>query len=67
MNIESLAGMLSQRIGADQSMGSSVMSVIIGFLVQKMMSGGYLLSLKNLGIGTCDWVTTRDITTRTAP
>lgn len=40
MNIESLAGMLSQRSGADQSMGSSVMSAIIGFLVQKMMSGG---------------------------
>lgn len=39
MSIDSLAGMFSQRSGADQSMGSSVMSGIIGFLVQKMMSG----------------------------
>jgi hypothetical protein len=40
MSIESLAGMFSQRSGADQSMGNSVMSAIIGFLVQKMMSRG---------------------------
>jgi hypothetical protein len=40
MSIESLAGMFSQRSGADQSMGSSVMSAIIGFMVQKMMGGG---------------------------
>ena len=40
MSIESLAGMFSQRSGADQSMGNSVMSAIIGFLVQKMMGGG---------------------------
>jgi hypothetical protein len=40
MSIESLAGMFSQRSGADQSMGSSVMSAIIGFLAQKMMGGG---------------------------
>jgi hypothetical protein len=40
MSIESLAGMFSQRSGADQSMGSSVMTAIIGFLVQKMMGGG---------------------------
>src|SRR5919202_5742510 len=40
MSIESLAGMFSQRSGADQSMGSSVMSAIIGFVVQKMMGGG---------------------------
>jgi hypothetical protein len=39
MSIESLAGMFSQS-GADQSMGSSVMSAIVGFLVQKMMGGG---------------------------
>ena len=32
--------MFSQRSGADQSMGSSVMSAIIGFVVQKMMGGG---------------------------
>ena len=40
MSIESLAGMFSQRSGADQSMGSSVMTAIVGFLVQKMMGGG---------------------------
>jgi len=40
MSIESLAGMFSQRSGADKSMGSSVMSAIIGYLVQKMMGGG---------------------------
>jgi hypothetical protein len=40
MSIESLAGMFSQRSGADQSMGSSVMSAIVGFLVQKMIGGG---------------------------
>jgi hypothetical protein len=37
MGIESLAGMFSQRSGADQSMGSSVMTAIFGFIVQKMM------------------------------
>ena len=40
MSIESLAGMFSQRSGADQSIGSSVMSAIVGFLAQKMMGGG---------------------------
>jgi hypothetical protein len=40
MSIESLAGMFSQRSGADQSMGNSVMSAIMGFMVQKMMGGG---------------------------
>lgn len=40
MSIDSLAGMFSQRSGADQSMGSSVMSGIIGFLVQKMRGSG---------------------------
>ena len=46
MGIESLAGMFSQKSGADQSMGSSVMNAIIGFLVQKMMGGG------GVGIGS---------------
>ena len=45
MSIESLAGMFSQRSGADQSMGSSVMSAIIGFLAQKMMGGGGIGSM----------------------
>ena len=39
MSIESLAGMFSQKSGADQSVGNSVISTIIGFLVQKMMGG----------------------------
>jgi hypothetical protein len=45
MSIESLAGMFSQRSGADQSMGSSVMSAIVGFLAQKMMGGGGIGSM----------------------
>ena len=40
MSIESLAGMFSQRSGADQSMGISVMSAVVGFLTQKMIGGG---------------------------
>jgi hypothetical protein len=40
MSIESLAGMFSQRSGADRSTGSSVMSAIVGFLAQKTMVGG---------------------------
>jgi hypothetical protein len=40
MSIESLAGMFSQKSGADQSMGNSVMSAIVGFLAQKMIGGG---------------------------
>jgi hypothetical protein len=45
MSIEGLAGMFSQRSGADQSMGSSVMSAIVGFLAQKMMGGGGMGSM----------------------
>src|SRR5919108_5971699 len=40
MSIESLAGMFSQRSGINQSMGNSVMSVIVGFLAQKMIGQG---------------------------
>jgi hypothetical protein len=40
MSIESLAGMFSQRSGANQSIGNSVMTAIIGFLMHKMMGGG---------------------------
>jgi hypothetical protein len=40
MNIDNLAGMFSQRIGVQQSMSSSIMSAIIGFIVQKMMGQG---------------------------
>src|SRR5215211_6467219 len=40
MNIDNLAGMFSQRSGVQQSMSSSIMSAIIGFIVQKMMGQG---------------------------
>jgi hypothetical protein len=40
MNIDNLAGIFSQRSGVQQSMGSSIMSAIIGFMVQKMMGQG---------------------------
>jgi hypothetical protein len=45
MSIESLAGMFSQRSGANQSIGSSVMSAIVGYLAQKMMGGGGIGSM----------------------
>jgi hypothetical protein len=40
MNIDNLAGMFSQRSGVQQSMGNSIMSAIVGFIVQKMMGQG---------------------------
>jgi hypothetical protein len=40
MNIDNLAGMFSQRSGVQQSMGSAIMSAIIGFMVQKMTGQG---------------------------
>jgi hypothetical protein len=40
MNIDNLANMFSQRSGVQQSMGSTIMSAIIGFMVQKMMGQG---------------------------
>jgi hypothetical protein len=40
MNIDNLAGIFSQRSGVQQSMGNSIMSAIIGFIVQKMMGQG---------------------------
>jgi hypothetical protein len=40
MNIDNLAGMFSQRSGVQQSMGNSIMSAIIGFIVQKVMGQG---------------------------
>ena len=40
MSLDSLVGMFSQRSGVQQSMGSTIMSTIIGFLVQKMMGQG---------------------------
>jgi hypothetical protein len=40
MSLDSLAGMFSQRSGVQQSMGNTIISTIIGFLVQKMMGQG---------------------------
>jgi hypothetical protein len=40
MNIDNLSSMFSQRSGVQQSMGSAIMSAIIGFMVQKMMGQG---------------------------
>ena len=40
MNIDNLAGMFSQKSGVQRSMGNSIMSAIIGFMVQKMMGQG---------------------------
>jgi len=47
MSIESLAGMFSQRSGANQSIGSSVMNAIVGYLAQKMMGGGGIGSMSS--------------------
>jgi hypothetical protein len=40
MNIDDLADIFSQKSGVQQSMGSSIMSAIIGFMAQKMMGQG---------------------------
>jgi hypothetical protein len=40
MSLDSLAEMFSQRSGVQQSMGNTIISTIIGFLVQKMMGQG---------------------------
>ncbi len=40
MSLDSLAGMFSQKSGVQQSIGSTIISTIIGFLVQKMMGQG---------------------------
>jgi hypothetical protein len=40
MSLDGLAGMFSQKSGVQQSMGNTIISTIIGFLVQKMMGQG---------------------------
>jgi hypothetical protein len=40
MSLDSLSGMFSQKSGVQQSMGNTIISTIIGFLVQKMMGQG---------------------------
>lgn len=51
MNIDNLAGMFSQRSGVQQSMGNSIMTAIIGFMVQKMMGQGIGSMLSGIGGG----------------
>jgi hypothetical protein len=52
MNLDNLAGMFSQRSGVQQSMGNSIMSAIIGFMVQKMMGQGIGSMLSGGGRGS---------------
>jgi hypothetical protein len=51
MNIDNLAGMFCQRSGVQQSMGNSIMTAIIGFMVQKMMGQGIGSMLSGIGGG----------------
>jgi hypothetical protein len=37
MSLDSLAGMFSQRTGAQQSMSVSIMNAIIGYLMQNIL------------------------------
>jgi hypothetical protein len=52
VNIDNLAGMFSQKSGVQQSMGNSIMSAIIGFMVQKMMGQGLGSMLSGGGSGS---------------
>jgi hypothetical protein len=47
MSLDSLAGMFSQRTGAQQSMSGSIMNAIIGYLMQNMMQKGLNVRLYN--------------------
>jgi hypothetical protein len=47
MSIESLAGMFSLKSGVEQSMSTSIIRVIVGFLAQKMIG-------QDIGIGDMD-------------
>jgi hypothetical protein len=40
MSLDNLAGMFSQRTGAQQSISGSIMNAIIGYLMQNMMQKG---------------------------
>ena len=51
MNLDNLSSMFSQRSGVQQSMGNSIMSAIIGFMVQKMMGQGIGSMLSGGGSG----------------
>ena len=52
MSIENLGSMFSQRSGVQQSMGNSVMNVIVGFLAQKMIGQGIGSMLSGGGGGS---------------
>jgi hypothetical protein len=51
MNLDNLSSMFSQRSGVQQSMGNSIMSAIIGFMVQKIMGQGIGNMLSGDGSG----------------
>jgi len=51
MSIDALSGMFSQRTGAQQSMSSSVMIAIIGYVTQTMMQKGLSSFLGSGGSG----------------
>jgi hypothetical protein len=51
MSIDALTGMFSQRTGAQQSMSSSVMNAIIGYVTQTMMQKGLSSFLGSGGSG----------------
>ena len=51
MSIDALSGMFSQRTGAQQSMSSSVVNAIIGYVTQTMMQKGLSSFLGSGGSG----------------
>lgn len=51
MSLENLAGMFSQRSGVQQSMANSIISIIIGYVAQKMMGQGVGNMLSGAGGG----------------
>jgi hypothetical protein len=53
MSLDSLAGMFSQRTGAQQSMSGSIMNAIIGYIMQNMMQKG-VSSFLGVGGGGSD-------------
>jgi hypothetical protein len=54
MSLDSLAGMFSQRTGAQQSMSGSIMNAIIGYIMQNMMQKGLSSFLGGGGGGGSD-------------
>jgi len=54
MSLDSLAGIFSQRTGAQQSMSGSIMNAIIGYIMQNMMQKGLSSFLGGGGGGGSD-------------